>query len=300
MKNIKIIIVMMIWGSLGILTRYVTLTPPLLAGLRAFIALPILLFLMSLKKRDFKEELNIKRNYITYISGALIGVAWVLLFVAYRNTTIANATVTYNMCPIYVMILTPILLKEKLSKLNVLAILLAFSGVIVIVVNSISVRVEDIKGISFGLITGFLYAIIVLLNRKNNAKISSETSTFIQLFMALVVLLPVIIFQHPVKQLIALDGNQVLGLLTLGILHTGIAYYLYFASYKDMSAVHIALLSYLEPVFAIIFGMLFVGEAMDLYTLVGCVLIIGSTLGKDLYENVIGPLLNRYAVKEVN
>lgn len=290
MKNIKVIFVMMLWGSIAVLTRFITLSPLSLAGLRALIALPVLGFFMVVKKRPIRQELNFKNNIITYISGGLIGVAWVLLFLAYRNTSIANATVTYNMCPIYVMLLTPFVLKEKLNKINIITILLAFTGIIIIVLNSISVSIQDTKGISYGLLSGFLYAIIVVLNRKYNSKISSETSTFIQLFMALVILLPIMIFDKPLIQIMALDQWQVLSLVTLGVVHTGIAYYLYFSSYKDMSAVSIALLSYLEPVFAIFFGILFIGENLNLSTFIGCLLIIGSTLGKDIYENLIAAL----------
>jgi len=284
MKNIKMILVMMVWGSIAVFSRWLNMSPVVLACVRALIALPVIWVIIKLRKGSGLNQLWAKENVPIYISGMFIGIAWVLLFYAYGNTSIANATLTYNMCPIYVLLLSKWFLKVDLKKWDVAMVLTAFIGIGVIVVHSISLDASDMMPILASSTAGVLYSIIIILNRQFPKTIHDDVKTFIQLLMASLVLLPLALLDNPVKQLIDLNMTQTVMLLILGIVHTGLAFYFYFASYKALSAIKIALLGYLEPVFAILFSVTLLGEKLGIYEVLGCILILGATSSKDIYQ----------------
>lgn len=277
-SKVKIIVVMIIWGSIGVFARNISISPILLAFSRAVIALPVVYFFMRNNKQQLFTFIKQKSARPVMLSGMLIGLAWVALFMAYRFTSVGNATLAYNMCPIYVLILAPIVLKEKLSPQQILSVVIAFCGLILIVATSLTIEGANLAGILLGAISGVVYAIIVLINRKYGSHIPSESATFIQLMMSAVVLVPLVLFENPVQQWTSLDLHGIVMLLILGIVHTGIVYQMYFSSYKDLSSTTIALYSYLDPVFAIIFAVVILGEPFGIYQIIGGTLILGSTL----------------------
>jgi len=277
-SRFKIIFVMIIWGSIGVFARNISISPILLAFSRAIIALPVVYIFIRKDKQKLFSFIKNKSARPVMLSGMLIGLAWVALFMAYRFTSVANATLVYNMCPIYVLILAPILLKEKLSSNQVLSVVIAFCGLILIVATSLNIKEANLMGISFGAVSGMVYAIIVLINRKFGTHIPIESATFIQLMMAAVILAPLVLFDNPIRQWTSLDLRGIVMLLILGIVHTGLAYQMYFSSYKELSSTNVALYSYLDPVFAIIFAVAILGEPFGIYQILGGVLILGSTL----------------------
>jgi len=277
-SRFKIIIVMILWGSIGVFARNISISPILLAFSRAIIALPVVFIFIRKDKQKLLSFFKNRNARPVMLSGMLIGLAWVALFMAYRFTSVANATLVYNMCPIYVLILAPILLKEKLSSKQVLSVIIAFCGLILIVATSLNIKEANLIGLTFGAVSGMLYAIIVIINRKFGTHIPIESATFIQLMMAAVILLPLVLFEDPIHQWISLDLQGIVMLLILGIVHTGLAYQMYFSSYKELSSTNVALFSYLDPVFAIIFAVLILGEPFGIYQILGGGLILGSTL----------------------
>lgn len=277
-SRLRIILVMIIWGSIGVFARNISISPILLAFSRAIIALPIVYAFIRKDKQKLFTVIKNKSARPVMLSGMLIGLAWVALFMAYRFTSVANATLAYNMCPIYVLILAPILLKEKLTYKQVLSVVIAFCGLILIVVTSLNIKEANLMGIGFGAVSGMLYAIIVLINRKFGTHIPIQSATFIQLLMAAVILAPLVLFEGPIHQWTALDLHGIVMLLILGVVHTGLAYQMYFSSYKELSSTNIAIYSYLDPVFAIIFAVAILGEPFGIYQILGGTLILGSTL----------------------
>jgi len=269
---------MIMWGSIGVFARNISISPILLAFSRAIIALPVVYLFIRKNKQELFSFIKKKSARPVMLSGMLIGLAWVALFMAFRFTSVANATLAYNMCPIYVMILAPILLKEKLSPKQVLSVVIAFCGLILIVATSLNIKETNLMGILLGAVSGMFYAIIVLINRKFGSHIPSESATFIQLMMSAVILAPLVLFESPIQQWSSLNLHGIVMLLILGIVHTGLAYQMYFSSYKELSSTTVALYSYLDPVFAIIFGVVILGEPFGIYQIIGGALILGSTL----------------------
>ncbi|GAA0182679.1 DMT family transporter [Clostridium sediminicola] len=288
MDKFKVIFVMILWGSVGVFTRFIFIEPSLLALCRAILSIPVLLVITILSEDLLNKKLIIKDVCPFIISGAFIGFAWLFLFLAFKHTSVATATLTYNMCPVYVLLLSPLLLKERLERIHIINVVLAFLGLIMIVLSDYRTIDTGVLGIAFGTMSGTLYAIIVIMNRKISTTLKVGTTTLIQMISASVVLLPVVIYNKLFVQLYSMNKISVTMLLILGFVHTGIGFMLYFSSYAKLSAISIALISYLEPVFAVFFAIIFIGEELSYIQVIGSTLILGSTFYTEIYKNWIG------------
>jgi drug/metabolite transporter (DMT)-like permease len=274
--KIILILVMALWGSLGIFVRNIPISSLLLAFSRAVIALPILMIAVKMSGLSLRDCLR-KENVPLMISGVLIGLAWVLFFAGFRLTSIANVTFIYNMCPIYVLILSPILLKEKISRFQILTILVAFVGFVLIIGQSIDFSDAAFLGIMAATFSGILYALIVIINRKYASHLYGEAVAFIQLLFTMLVLLPFVIGSNSVAEFSLMTPIAWVLLLILGLFHTGLAYIGYFQSYKTCSASTVAQFTYLDPAFALLFGYFLASESLTMIQAVGGLLILGST-----------------------
>lgn len=273
MNKIKLVIVMVIWGSLGVFTRSIPLSALSLAYLRAFIALPFLFVVMKMKKAD-KVKWPLLKPY--FISGVLLGFGWLTLFYGFKHTSISSAVMIYNMCPVYVMITAPLVLKETISKIQISVISISFLGLVLIVGHNLS-EGYGYMGLALSAISGMLYATIVLINRGIKVRVDNHTATFVQIFAAMIVLLPFVLFEGNILTVVNLDALAVIYTILLGILHTGVAYTMFFSLYTHMKSVDIVSYSYLEPLFGILFSVIFVGERLRFPQIIGGILILGST-----------------------
>lgn len=274
MIKLKVIVVMFLWGSIGVFSRYIELSPILLAFLRALISLPILFFIIKIKGEKFNFRLVQIWPYL--LSGVLLGFGWASLFFGYKNTSIASAIVIYNMCPVYVIIAAPILLKEKVSLIQVGVIVSSFLGLLLIV-GTTELNTNNVWGILLSGLSGVLYAGIVIINRKVKTNIGSSIGTYIQISTAMVILIPFVVMEGEFSGVFKLNMSGIICLIVLGIVHTGIAYSIYFSCYKEMKSVDIVSLSYLEPMFGILLSMIVIGEGLQTTQVIGAILILGST-----------------------
>lgn len=283
MDKLKLSLVMLLWGSIGVFTRYINVSPIILAFLRAIIAIPVLYTFHRLYKNQ--SESNIKKLIPFVISGGILGLAWLCLFTAFKNTSISIAVLAYNMCPVYVLISAPIILKERLNRIQIMTIIGAFAGLLIIVSNALNSSDFSLVGLGFGIVSGLLYATLVIINRMVKTEMESSTITLIQMISATIILLPFCVFDERVMTITKLDTLSILLILILGLIHTGVAYRIYFSTYKKLSAVSIVSFSYMEPVFSIILSVIILGEKVYLNQIIGGVLILGSTyLGEFVSE----------------
>ena len=282
MNRLKIISVMLIWGSLGVFTKTIPLSALNLAFLRALFALPVLFIAMRLKRSARFFNWRLYKPY--FISGILLGFGWLTLFYGFKNTSISSAVVIYNMCPVYVMIAAPFLLKEKLSSIQVIVICLSFFGLFLIVGQNIF-EGYGILGMLLSAVSGMIYAAIVLINRGIKDRVDNQTGTFVQISMAMFVLLPFVLLDGNIADLFKMDAYAVFLTVLLGVLHTGIAYTLFFSVCEHMRSIEVVTYSYFEPLFGIIFGIIFIGERMTLIQILGAVLILGSTYVGEMIKN---------------
>jgi len=292
----KIITAMLIWGSIGVFVKNINLSSSEIALLRGVIGSLFLICASFLVKQKLSFQAVKENIALLILSGAAIGFNWILLFQSYRYTTISNATLSYYFAPIFVMILAPFVLKEKLTPVKVGCIVTAMIGLFLIVNigdNSDGGNYHHAVGILYGLSAAALYASVVLINKfiKN---LSGFETTLVQLMVAVIVLLPYV-FLKDRMDFSGFTSHSIMFILIIGIIHTGIAYFLYFTSIKDLKGQAIAVLSYIDPVSAVIIAALFLGESMNVTQIIGGCLILGSTLLSETLEMKVQKINNSKA-----
>ncbi|MBE6955364.1 MAG: DMT family transporter [Ruminococcaceae bacterium] len=282
--KLSVLLSMAIWGSVGIFVRYIPLPSSVIALARGVIGLAFLLLVVLLRAQrvDFAA---IRRNLpVLCISSVALGANWILLFEAYRFTTVATATLCYYFAPILLIVASPILLKEKLSRRKVLCVVVALVGMVFVsgVAEGGLPGRDEALGIAFGLLAAVLYATVVLMNKKMR-DIAAFDRTMTQLGLSAVVLLPYILLTENLSTL-QVDAMGIALLAVVGVVHTGIAYALYFGALDRLKAQTAAIFSYVDPVLAIVFSALLLREPLTIYSVIGAVLILGSALVSELPE----------------
>ena len=283
--KIGMIISMLIFGSIGLFVRRIELTSSQIALYRGVIGSVFLIITSMIVKNKLSWNAIKPNAFLLLTSGAAIGFNWIFLFEAYKYTTIANATLSYYFAPVFVMLLSPVILKEKLSKIKLCSILVATFGMFLIVDTSNigGLSRGNIKGIGFGLIAATLYASVILIN-KFLKKLTGLETTIVQLMMAAIVLLPYVLMTEKLS-FYKLSGNSFLLLIVVGLLHTGIAYLLYFTSFQQLSGQTIAVFSYIDPIAAILLSSVFLRETMTILQIMGGLFILGATFINEIHKS---------------
>jgi len=274
--KLKILISMLIWGSLGIFVRFISLPSLEIAFFRAIIASSSILLIKYL---FIKEKVALGDNKkLLVISGVFLAGNWIFLFEAYKRTTIANATLSYYMAPVLAVVFASFLIKEeKLTAKGLIALLVSFSGLILIYQMNAnnSFELSQLSGILFGLFAAFMYAFVVICNKKMSG-ISPFDRVLFQMIVSSIILIPIVIFRG---QLVIQSGNELLFILIVGFIHTTLPYLLYFPSIEHVRVQTASILSYIDPVSALIFGSIFLSEPLGLNHIIGGSLVLfGSYL----------------------
>ncbi|MGN0291279.1 MAG: DMT family transporter [Lachnospiraceae bacterium] len=283
--KIQFILSMLLFGTIGIFVRWISLPSSVIALARGGIGAVFLLAVMFVQKKSISKEAVKRNGIVLFLSGIFLGVNWILLFEAYRYITVATATLCYYMAPIIVMLLSPLLLGEKMTAKKGICAAMAFIGIYLIFGMSESGidASANPTGILCGIGAAAFYAGVMMLNKKLK-DISAYDRTFIQLGTASLVLLPYTIMTEKISEL-TFTGRSVLLLVVVGILHTGITYLLYFSAMKTLRVQTAAILSYIDPVTAVLLSVLLLGEKMNISGGIGAVLILGSAFVSEGFFN---------------
>lgn len=266
-----------IFGTIGIFVRYIPLPASAIAFCRAVLGLAFLLLVILLSRKK-PDKSAIKASLpVLVLSGVAMGFNWILLFESYRYTTVATATVCYYLAPLLLLLASPFL-GEKLTAKKLLCVGVALIGLVCIsgITEGSLPKAEELMGIGFGLGAAVLYASVMFLNKKL-PPMGAYDKTILQLASAAVVILPYLLLTENLADF-SLTGLQAALLLVVGIVHTGIAYWMYFGSIKKLSAKTISVLCYLDPVIAVLLSAILLKEPMTPINILGSVLILGSAL----------------------
>lgn len=283
--KIKMIVTMLIFGSIGLFVRNISLPSSILALVRGMIGtLFLLISSMIMGKRISLHAIRRNLKFLIF-SGSAIGIHWICLFEAYQYTTIAIATLCYYLAPVFVILVSPIFLKEKLTPIKSGCIVLSLFGMVLVadIFGTGGQGANASKGIVFGLIAALLYASVIIMN-KHLKDIESVETTVSQLGIAALVLLPYVIVSVDVQSL-SFQNNMIFLLLLVGIVHTGFAYWLYFSSLSELSGQTAAIFSYIDPVTAIMLSAILLQERMSALQIIGAVFILGATLISEIAGN---------------
>ncbi len=275
-SKILFVVSMFIFGTLSIFVKKINLTSGEIALYRAVLAAVVIgIYLLISKQKinvfDYKKEL-----ILICISGIAMGFNWVFLFEAYNYTSVSIATLSYYFAPIIVTILSPLIFKEKMSMKKWICFIMSTVGLILITgIGELNNR-NNLLGIVFGLLAATLYATVILLN-KLVKKLGGIQRTFIQFLSATVILIPYVILTSDIN-IVGMNGTSWIYLLIVGIIHTGITYCLYFTSLKEIPGQQASILSYIDPLVAILISVVILEETMTIAQIIGGSLILIFTL----------------------
>jgi len=273
---------MIIFGAVGIFAKYIELSSSEIAFLMSLIG-SLLLFIICVITKVKVSWLNMKKNALALVLASIsLSGNWIFLFQSYKETTIANAALSYYFAPVLVIVMSPIVLKEKLSLKKVLCVCVALVGLLLILQSGRSDEYGNhLLGIVYGLIAATFYAILTISNKFIRDMDGIEI-TLTQLLLSSVLLIPYLFFTEEKMGLFQLPSNSVILVLILGILHTGVGFYLFFSGMKGLEGQSIAILSYVDPLTSLLISALVIGERMTLVQLLGAVLLLGSTFISEL------------------
>lgn len=282
--RIRVLTSMTLFGTIGVFVRAIPLPSSMIAMIRGFVGAPFLLLVLLLRRQRLSGA-AIRQNLPRLcLSGAMLGFNWIFLFEAYRYTTVATATLCYYLAPILLVVASPFLFREKMTLRKTLCILTALVGMGFVsgaVQNGLPAAGER-RGILLALCAAVLYAAIVIENKRLQG-LSPFERTILQLLISALILLP---YNLLTGSFAGMDLHAPVWplLLVVGIVLTGLSYYLYFGSVADLNAQTLAILSYIDPVVAVLLSALVLREPLGPLDVLGAVLILGAALVCELPE----------------
>lgn len=284
---LMVITAMLIWGSSGVFRRYIPVPSDFLAFLRGVLGSLFMLCLILYYKKTGMNRIPAKTVGMLLLAGAMYGFNWIFFFEAINYTTVPIATLCYYMQPALVILLSPLFLQEKLTRGKIMVLCLTTTGMVLVsgITETESVDVNQLKGVIFGLSAGLLYALNAIIN-KRISQINTYHKTFIQLTGAVITLIPYLFIVDGWRP-IPTDGLTIISVLILGIVHTGIAFALYFASMKTLSAPSVALCGYIDPISALFLSALVLDETLTVTGVLGAVLIIGTAVVSEIKASTV-------------
>lgn len=279
--RLMLILSMTIFGTIGLFRRNINISSGELAFYRALLATVFIgLFLLVTKNRIPFKKIK-KQIPLLIASGAAMAFNWILLFEAYNYTTVSAATLSYYFAPVLVTLLCPVLFKEKMTVKQWICFIMSTVGIVLITgIGTFDSGSNHIKGILFGLGAACLYSTVILLNKFIKG-VDGIHRTFMQFVSAVVVLFPYVLLTDGIN-IGSLDTRGLLLLLIVGLVHTGITYCMYFSSLKELPGQKAAILSYIDPLVAVICSVVILHEAMTASQIIGGVLILGFTLWNEI------------------
>lgn len=273
-----------IFGTLGLFVRFVPLSSTALACARGIMGALFLLVFMRVRGLSLSLPRDRRTLVLLVASGVCLTLNWAFLFEAYRLTTLATAELAYEMAPVIVMAVSPFVLGERLTRTRVVCLCLALVGIACVsgVFEPGATVGVTLQGVALGLVAACFYASVMVLNQFLGS-VEAQTKTAVQLGIAGLALLPRVLAAGGAEW-VALDPRAWVLLGIVCLVHTGVAFILWFSALHELSAQKVAVFNYLDPAVALLSSAVVLGERMTALAVVGAVLILGSTLASELLE----------------
>ncbi len=278
-SRVFMVLSMLLFGTLAPFVRKIGVASGELALYRAVLAAALVGGFLLVTGQKISLTSVKKELLLLFLSGGAMGINWILLFQAYKYTTVSVATLSYYFAPVLVTVLSPVLFREKLTAKGILCFVMSTTG-LVLITGTAGGGGENPLGICFGLGAAVFYAAVMILNKYIRG-VTGLQRTFVQLVAAIVVLLPYVVASGGFT-LHRVDTTGWINLLIVGLLHTGVAYCMYFSALGVLPGQTTAMLSYLDPLVAVLISVLWLGESLNVLQVIGGVLILGFTLYSEL------------------
>ena len=272
-KNLILFVAsMVIFGTNGLIVANISLGSAEIVLMRTFLG-SLFLLAIVLVKRSFSFA-DLKADLVpATMGGAALGLNWVLLFSAYRSAGVGLSTLTYYCGPIIVLALSPVLFREKLTWNKLLAIAAVAVGMFCIT-GDIEPGSDVQTGILFGGGAALLYASLIVANKRVK-RLSGLNCAMYELIVAFFVVL-IYLLASNVKLPVIPAAEDIVWVLAIGLVNTGLAYYLYFSSLQKLPGQTVALVCYIDPLTALLVSGAFLGEKLFAVQIAGAVLILGG------------------------
>lgn len=285
-SKILLALSMAIFGTLAPFVRSIPVSSGELALWRAVLAVCFIgiSLLVTGKKLPFA---SIKRALpLLLASGMAMGINWILLFEAYKYTTVSMATLSYYFAPVLVILICPILFRERMTLMQIFCSVMSTVGLVLIIgIGDVSAEGTHLLGVLLGLGAACFYASVILLNKFIKG-VDGISRTVFQFLAAILILIPYVLLSGGVS-FAQMTRTGWICLLVVGLIHTGLAYLLYFPSIKDLTGQTAALLSYIDPLVAILISVFFLHEEITVLQIIGGAMILGFTLLNELGDSIL-------------
>lgn len=271
------IVSLLIFGSNGVFASHIDMTSAEIVCMRTLIGSLALILVLLISRTKLDWAVMKREAFKLIAAGICLGVNWALLFEAYKLMSVSIATLTYYLAPIIVLILSPLLLREKQSARAYIGMGAAVVGLV------LAVGLGDASVTATGLIVGLgsavFYAGLIIFNKKIDG-VTGLPLTTIEMVIAACVMLPYVLLTGGHVGFPP-DMEGTLYLIFLCLVNTGLACWLYFSSMNRLPARAVALFGYVDPVSALIFSAVFLGDRMGVLQIVGAVLVFaGAAFGQ--------------------
>ena len=283
-SRLQLIFTMLLFGTIGTLSRYINMPSSIICLGRAFFGVITILILLAARREKPDAEAIGRNKWWLLLSSAFMCCNWICQFEAYKYTTIATGTLCYYMQPVFYILAGAVVLRERLTTKKVCCVAVAFCGMILVSgVLQTGLHLSELKGVIFGVSGGFFYAMVVLIN-KYMKDISPVNTTIMQLALVSVIMLPYSAATGAFNE-VSVTAVGIICLLILGVLHTGIGYIIYFDAVNKLLTQTVGILSYIDPVEAVLLSAFFLKEPISIYTVIGAVMILGAAAISELTDD---------------
>lgn len=267
---------MLIFGSNGVFASMLEMSGAQLVLLRTLIGGAVLLIIILISRSRTPKEVLLREKWRLLFTGVCLGANWALLFEAYNLMNVSLATLTYYTAPVLVLVLAPLVLKERQNGLAYLGMAVVIVGMLLVVGTDFGEGGVSATGLIVGLGSAVFYAMLMLVNKQITG-VSGLNLTFIEIVIAAVILLPYV-FATSGGVPLPTDARGIFALLFLCTVNTGFACWLYFSSMNRLPAKAVALMGYFDPVSALIFSAVFLDERLSSVQLAGAILVLAGAL----------------------
>lgn len=274
MAMTQLVLAMVIWGTLGLFVLKSGISSINIAFFRCLIGAMILAPFCMYKGYFTRENIVLKQLVPTLCGGVLIVLNWILLFESFHYASITLGNISYYLQPVFLLFLSRLFLKEEISAIKYFFIFLTFVGVIMTINLSpdmLVVKRTELIGVGFALLAGFFYSLATLVVKKTEG-VPAPMITFLQLSVGAVLLLPLSELGQ-IHYTSAVWGY----IITLGLVHTAIAFVFYYNAVNTLSTDKIAVASYVDPIAAIATDVAFFDRVLFPIQYIGICLTLASS-----------------------
>lgn len=272
------ILALLLFGSNGIIASHISLPSIVIVLYRTCIGSLLLLSVFMVTKSKWTFYKYKKHFLFLALSGCSMGASWIFLYEAYQQIGVSISSLLYYCCPIVVMLLAPIVFREKLIPQKVIGFLLVLVGII-LVNGKLFAGSSHYWGIFCGIMSALMYSLMVIFNKKAT-NISGLENSLLQLAISFLTVLFIVLLKGNYS--LVIPQGSIFPLVFLGVINTGLGCYLYFSKLDKLPVQSVSILGYLEPLSSVFLSFIILGETMNTAQVIGAILILGGAFYAEL------------------